>query len=320
MATSSRLVPEIKVNDSDIVFVGYGVVAPEYGWDDYKDVDVKGKTILMLVGDPAVPDPADPSKLDESLFRGRAMTYYGRWTYKYEIAGKMGAAAAVLIHETGPAGYPYSVVESSWTREVFELDAADKHMGAVPVRSWVSLEVAKKLIADGGQDFVALKRAAVTKEFRPVPLAAQASFDLRSEVRAFHSRNVLARLDGGDPARKDEWVVYSAHWDHLGRKDEPGQAPKIYHGAVDNASGVAMLLALARAYTQLPTPPARSILFLAPDGGRIRSARREALCHPSALPAGTNPGRHQHRRGERLGRDARHRKHQQRPLGPGRTF
>ena len=264
VATSSRLVPEIQVADSEIVFVGYGTVAPEYGWDDYKGVDVTGKTILMLCGDPAVPDPADPSKLDESLFKGRAMTYYGRWTYKYEIAAKMGAAAAVLIHETGPAGYPYSVVESSWTREVFELDAEDKHLGAVPVRSWVSLEVGKKLLADGGQDFDALKRAALTKDFRPVPLGVKASFDIRSELRSFESRNVMARLDGRDPALRDEWVIYSAHWDHLGRKDEPGQEPRIYHGAVDNASGVALVLAVAKAFTQLPVPPARSILFLAP--------------------------------------------------------
>ena len=264
VATSSRLVPEIKVDGSDVVFVGYGTVAPEYGWDDYKGVDVSGKTILMLCGDPAVPDAADPSKLDETLFKGRAMTYYGRWTYKYEIAAKMGAAAAVLIHETGPAGYPYSVVESSWTREVFELDAADKHMGAVPVRAWVSLEAGRKLIADGGQDFDALKRAALTKEFRPVPLAAKASFDIQSELRSFQSQNVVARLDGRDASLRDEWVIYSAHWDHLGRKDEPGQEPRIYHGAVDNASGVAMILAIAQAFTRLPNPPARSILFMAP--------------------------------------------------------
>ncbi len=264
VATSSRLVPEVKVTAADVVFVGYGVVAPEYGWDDYKGVDVRGKTILMLVGDPAVPDPGDPSKLDERMFKGRAMTYYGRWTYKYEIAARMGAAAAVLIHETGPAGYPYSVVESSWSREVFELDAADKHMGAVPVRAWVSLEVGQRLIKDGGQDFDALKAAAVRQDFRPVPLAAQASFEIHSELRAFKSRNVLARLPGSDPALRDEYVIYSAHWDHLGRKDEPDQEPRIYHGAVDNASGVALILAIARAYTRLPEPPARSILFLAP--------------------------------------------------------
>ena len=264
VATSSRLVPEVTVRDADIVFVGYGVVAPEYGWDDYKDVDVRGKTILMLIGDPAVPDPADPSILDERFFKGRTMTYYGRWTYKYEIAAKMGAAAAILIHETGPAGYPYSVVESSWTREIFEIDAHDKHMGAVPIRGWVTLDVARQLIADGGQDFDALKQAAVRQDFRPVPLAAKANFDLKSELRSFHSSNLVARLDGSDPALRDECIIYSAHWDHLGRKDTPGEAPKIYHGAVDNASGVALVLAVAKAFTQLSPPPARSILFMSP--------------------------------------------------------
>ena len=156
-------------------------------------------------------------------------------------------------------------MESSWSREIFEIDAADKHLGAVPVRGWVTLDIAKKLLADGGQeDFDALKQAAVRKDFRPVPLAAKASFQIKSELRSFQSRNVLARLEGSDPALRDEYVIYSAHWDHLGRKDEPGEEPKIYHGAVDNASGVAMILALAKAYTLLDAPPARSIIFMSP--------------------------------------------------------
>src|SRR6266404_4063740 len=170
VASSARLQSEIKIDNSDVVFVGYGIVAPEYGWDDYKDVDVRGKTILMLINDPAIPDPKDSSKLDGKMFKGKAMTYYGRWTYKYEIAAQKGAAAAVIIHETGPAAYPYSVVMSSWAKENFEIDAADKNMGAVRVRSWITLDVAKKLLADCGQDFDALKKAAITKEFRPVAL------------------------------------------------------------------------------------------------------------------------------------------------------
>ncbi len=129
VASSARLQSEIKVENSDIVFVGYGIVAPEYGWDDYKDVDVRGKTILMLINDPAIPDPNDPSKLDEKMFKGRAMTYYGRWTYKYEIAAQKGAAAAVIIHETGPAAYPYSVVKTSWAKENFELDTPGQEHG-----------------------------------------------------------------------------------------------------------------------------------------------------------------------------------------------
>ncbi len=265
VASSSRLVPEIRVDDAEIVFVGYGVVAPEYGWDDYKDVDVRGKTILMLVSDPAVPDPHDPARLDESMFKGRAMTYYGRWTYKYEIAAKKGAAAAVIIHETGPAGYPYTVIRSSWAKENFVVNAPDKNIGAVPVRSWITLDTAKTLLAGAGQDFGTLKKAAVNRDFRPVKLAgAKASFVVNNTVRTFESSNVLGRLDGSDPTRKDEWIVYSAHWDHLGKVDDAPNPPRIYHGAVDNASGVASVMALASAFKALAEPVGRSILFFAP--------------------------------------------------------
>src|SRR6476660_2583861 len=168
VASSARLQPEIKIEKSDVVFVGYGVVEPEYGWDDYKNVDVKGKTLLMLIGDPPVPDPKDPSKLDDKMFKGKAMTYYGRWTYKYEIAAQKGAAAAIIIHETEPAAYPWQVVKSSWGKENFELDNPNKNMDAVSARSWITLDVARKLFADSGQDFNALKKSAVTKDFRPV--------------------------------------------------------------------------------------------------------------------------------------------------------
>ena len=262
VASSARLQSEIKAENTDIVFVGYGVVAPEYGWDDYKDVDVRGKTILMLINDPAIPDPADPSKLDPKMFKGNAMTYYGRWTYKYEIAAQKGAAAAVIIHETVPAAYPYSVVMSSWAKENFEIDAADKNAGAVQIRSWITLDVAKKLLADCGQDFDALKKSAVTKEFRPVSLNAKASFDLKQTVRPFKSRNVVGKVEGSDPKLKDEWVIYSAHWDHLGKHDDlPGD--KIFNGASDNASGVGGLIELATAYTKMKPAPKRSVLFVA---------------------------------------------------------
>jgi len=262
VASSARLQSEIKALNTDIVFVGYGVVAPEFGWDDYKDVDVRGKTILILINDPAVPDPTDPTKLDPKMFKGSAMTYYGRWTYKYEIAAQKGAVAAVIIHETEPAAYPYSVVLSSWAKENFEIDAADKNAGAVQVRSWITLDVAKKLLADCGQDFDALKKAAITKEFRPVALNAKASFDLKQTVRPFKSRNVVGKLEGSDPKLKDEWVIYSAHWDNLGKHDDlPGD--KIFNGAADNASGVGGLLELATAYLKMKPAPKRSILFVA---------------------------------------------------------
>jgi Zn-dependent M28 family amino/carboxypeptidase len=262
VASSARLKPEVKINNSDVVFVGYGIVAPEYGWDDYKGFDVRGKTLLMLIGDPPIPDPKDPSKLDEKMFKGKAMTYYGRWTYKYEIGAQKGAAAAVIIHETGPAGYPYSVVKTSWAKENYEIDSPSKNMDAVQVRSWITLDAAKKLLADCGQDFDALKKSAITKEFRPVALNANAYVEIKQQLRSFKSRNVIGKLDGSDPKLQDEYVIYTAHWDHLGRHPEL-QGDQIFNGAIDNASGVASLIQLAAAFTKLNPPPKRSVLFMA---------------------------------------------------------
>jgi Zn-dependent M28 family amino/carboxypeptidase len=261
VASSARLQNEIKIDNSDLVFVGYGVVAPEYGWDDYKDVDLKGKTILMLINDPPIPDPKDPSKLDEKMFKGKAMTYYGRWTYKYEIAAQRGAAAAVIIHETEPAAYPYSVVKSSWAKENFELDAADKNKDAVQARSWITLDVAKKLLVDCGQDFDALKKAAITKEFRPVALNAKVKIDIKQQLRTIKSRNVIGKLEGSDPKVRDEYLIYTAHWDHLGKHPEL-QGDQIFNGAVDNASGDAAVMQLAAAFTKVNPLPRRSVLFM----------------------------------------------------------
>jgi Zn-dependent M28 family amino/carboxypeptidase len=262
VAVSRRFIPESKVENSDIVFVGYGVNAPEYGWDDYKGVDVRGKTIVMLINDPAVPDPSDPSKLDPKIFKGQAMTYYGRWTYKYEIASEKGAAAAIIIHETGPAGYPYEVVSGSWSRENFDIQTPDKNMKRVAVESWITTDRAKELFAASGQDFDALKKAAVTKDFKPVALNAKANFEVKNTLREINSANVVAKVDGSDPTLKNEYVIYSAHWDHLGA-DPKLQGDQIFNGALDNASGTAALLEIAEAFTKLATPPKRSVLFLA---------------------------------------------------------
>jgi Zn-dependent M28 family amino/carboxypeptidase len=262
VASSARLQPEIKIEKSDLVFVGYGVIAPEYGWDDYKNVDVKGKTLLMLIGDPPIADPKDPSKLDEKMFKGKAMTYYGRWTYKYEIAAQKGAAAAIIIHETEPAAYPWQVVRSSWSKENFELDNPNKNIDAVSARSWITLDVAKKLFADSGQDFDALKKSAITKDFRPVVLDAKANIEIRQQVRSFKSHNVIGKLEGSDPKLNGEYVIYTAHWDHLGRHPEL-QGDQIFNGAIDNASGVASVIELATAFTKVNPPPKRSVLFMA---------------------------------------------------------
>src|SRR5438128_1590129 len=224
----------------------------------------------MLINDPAVPDPKDPSKLDEKMFKGRAMTYYGRWTYKYEIAAQRGAAAAIIIHETVPAAYPWQVVKSSWSKENFELDNPDKNMGAVPVRAWITLDVAKKLLADCGQDFDALKKASVSKDFRPVQLVPRfrkemipvtANIEIKQTLRSFKSHNVIGKFEGADPTLKDEYIIYTAHWDHLGHHPEL-QGDQIFNGAVDNASGDAAVIALASAFPQAGSPPWRSILIV----------------------------------------------------------
>jgi Zn-dependent M28 family amino/carboxypeptidase len=262
VASSARIQPEIKVEKSDLVFVGYGVVAPEYGWDDYKNVDVRGRTLLMLIGDPPVSDAKDPSKLDDKMFKGRAMTYYGRWTYKYEIAAQKGAAAAIIIHETEPAAYPWQVVRSSWGKENFELDNSNKNMDAVSARSWITLDVAKKLLADCGQNFDAMKKSAVTKDFQPVTLNAKANIEIKQQIRSFKSHNVIGKLEGSDSKLRDEYIIYTAHWDHLGRHPEL-QGDQIFNGAIDNASGVASVIELAAAFTKINPPPKRSVLFMA---------------------------------------------------------
>lgn len=262
VAVSRRFTPTVSVRNSGIVFVGYGVVAPEYGWDDYKDVDVRGKTILMLINDPAVPDPSNPGQLDPKMFKGNAMTYYGRWTYKYEIASEKGAAAAIIIHETGPAGYPFEVVSGSWGGENFDINSPNRDQQRVAIEGWVTTEVARELLSASGKDFDELKKEAVKPGFRPVTLNAKAAFDARTTLREVRSKNVLALLEGSDPVLKNEYVIYTAHWDHLG-KDETRARDQIFNGALDNASGTAGMLEIAGAFAKLPSPPKRSVLFLA---------------------------------------------------------
>jgi Zn-dependent M28 family amino/carboxypeptidase len=264
VAVTRRQVEHVDVESSPLVFVGYGIVAPEYGWDDYKDVDVKGKTIVMLVNDPPIPDPKDPSKLDDAMFKGRAMTYYGRWTYKYEIAAEKGAAAAIIVHETGPAGYGFDVVRNSWGNEGFDIEAADKNMSRAGVESWIALDRAKDLFTACGREFEADKKAAMSKDFKPIDLGAQATIHLRTTLRKIASHNVVAALHGTHPKLGDEWIVYTAHWDHLGR-DATRTGDQIFNGAIDNASGCAGLLELAGAFAERARAGrevARSILFL----------------------------------------------------------
>ena len=254
--------------DADVVFVGYGVVAPEYGWDDYKGVDVRGKVVLMLVNDPAVPDPKNPAKLDTRMFKGRAMTYYGRWTYKYEIAAEKGAAGVFVIHEwdnktnSGPAGYPWEVARGMMTSENFDLVAKDNNMSRVNVEGWITDTKTKEIFNAAGLNFAAMKKAATRKDFKPVDLKAHAKLDLSQKVRFINSNNVVGKLEGADPRLKDEYVIYTAHWDHLGVGIPNEKGDKIYNGALDNATGCSGMIEMARAFKSLPTPPRRSILFL----------------------------------------------------------
>ena len=260
VAWTKHVAPTASLDGSELVFVGYGVVAPEYNWDDYKGMDVAGKTLVMLVNDPPVPDPANANQLDPKTFGGKAMTYYGRWTYKYEIGAQKKAAAVLLIHETGPAGYPFEVVQSKVT-EQFDLVTPDKNMGRVNIEGWISLDRGKDLLKLAGHDFDALKKQAATREFKPVPLGVTASMTLHNGLRTIDSRNVVAKLEGSDPKLKDEYIVYTAHWDHLGIGPAV-DGDTIYNGAKDNAVGTAGLLEIAHAFTQLQTPPKRSILFV----------------------------------------------------------
>jgi Zn-dependent M28 family amino/carboxypeptidase len=260
VAWTRRVADTASIQNSELIFAGYGVTAPEFNWDDFKDVDIKGKTIIVLVNDPQVPAAADPSKLDTALFNGTAMTYYGRWTYKFEEGARRGAAGILIVHETGPAGYPFQVVQGN-LGERFDLVTPDKNMGRAAIEGWLSLDATKRLLAQAGQDFDALKKQALTRDFRPVPLKLQASLGIRNSMRTIQSKNVLAKLEGNDAQLRDEYVVYTAHWDHLGRGDAVA-GDDIYNGALDNASGVGMLLEIARGFTTVEPQPKRSILFL----------------------------------------------------------
>ena len=260
IAFTPRVTETVSLANSDIIFAGYGVEAPEFNWNDFKDVDIKGKTIIVLVNDPQVPDAADPAQLDPKLFNGKAMTYYGRWTYKYEKAAEKGAAGVFIVHETGPAGYPYPVVQG-FLGERFGLVADDKNMNRASIEGWLSLDAAKAIVAMAGHDFDALKKQALSRDFKPVPLGLQASMSLRNKLRTVDSQNVVARVEGGDAQLKDEYVVYSSHWDHLG-VGAPVDGDNIYNGALDNASGVAALLEIGRAFTKVEPKPKRSILLL----------------------------------------------------------
>ncbi|GAC13516.1 M28 family metallopeptidase [Aliiglaciecola lipolytica] len=252
VASSKRETPEVNLNDSDIVFVGYGVNAPEYDWNDYEGLDVKGKTVVILVNDPGFENP------DSGKFQGKTMTYYGRWTYKYEEASRQGAEAAIIVHETAPASYGWSVVSNSWSGPQYSLASKNGNADRVAIEGWISLEAANKVFAEAGLDFNAEKAKAMQGSYSKA-LGTTASITVNSKLKKSVSNNVIATLTGS--VSPDEHIIYSAHWDHLG-KDSSLKGDQIYNGAHDNATGVGASLTMAKAFSELSIRPARSITFL----------------------------------------------------------
>jgi Zn-dependent M28 family amino/carboxypeptidase len=282
IAWTTRVTSAVDLDASEMVFVGYGVVAPEYDWNDYEGVDVAGKTVVVLVNDPGY------ATQDPDLFKGNAMTYYGRWTYKYEEAARQGAAGVMVVHETAPAAYGWATVENSWSGPQFDLVAEDDNMSRCVMESWISHEMAQAIFAQAGLDYEALKIQAHTREFQPVPMGdLRASVAIRNTVERSVSHNFLAKLPGTD--RADEIVIYMGHWDHFGT-DPSLEGDQIFNGALDNATGIAALLELAQAFTSLDPAPDRTLVFMgttAEEQGLLGSAfYAEDPVYPLAKTAG----------------------------------
>ncbi|MES2404743.1 MAG: M28 family metallopeptidase [Pseudomonadota bacterium] len=255
VASTLQAKPHVAIKDSDIVFVGYGVDAPEWNWNDYKSLDVKGKTVVVLVNDPGFGDN------DASLFKGKAMTYYGRWTYKYEEAARQGAAMCLIVHTSdAAAGYPWSVVMNSWGGPQLALPPSEDPAPRLPVAGWLTRAAAQRLFAKAGLDFDKLAAAADHRGFKPVPLKATASITLDSKIGHGSANNVLGMIKGSE--HPDQVVVFSAHWDHLGENDAL-KGDKIYNGAIDNGTGISALLEIAGAFAKQKPAPKRSVLFAA---------------------------------------------------------
>ena len=249
VAATKHVVDAVDVRDAEFVFVGYGARAPEYEWDDFGDVDVRDKILLFLVNDPPHDD----------IFGGAAMTYYGRWTYKHEVAAELGAAGSFVIHEEGPAGYPWEVVGSSPYSESFDLVAADDNRSRATVEGWIQRTTAEELFAMADLDFEVAKQQAATRGFQPVPLGVTGTTRIENELRRIDSQNFVAKIEGS--TAPDEYLLYVAHWDHLGLNPNlPGD--QIFNGALDNASGTAGLIEIARAFSMASAVPRRSVLFL----------------------------------------------------------
>ena len=275
VAVNHQQLPSAEI-DAETVFVGHGIVAPEFGWDDYKNTDVAGKVVVLFTNEPPSEDPA--------FFGGKALTYYGRWTFKYEEATRRGAAGCIIIHTDPTAGYGWQVVRNSWSGQnpYVKLEAGQP---ALALAGWVTSTVGQQILAGLGDSLEQILAQAETKEFQPVPLSFRVRGHIPSEVRPMDTRNVVAMLEGSDPVKKSEAVLYTAHWDHLG-VGVPVDDDAIYNGAVDNATGTAVLIELARAWGQADPKPARSIIFAAvgAEEGGLRGS--EYYAHHPVVPAG----------------------------------
>ncbi len=284
VAGTYRVVPKVALKDSEIVFVGYGINAPEKGWNDYAGLDVKGKTVVILINDPDWETTA--AGQDAGAFEGRAMTYYGRWTYKFEEAARQGAAGAIIVHDTEPAAYGWSVVQSSWTGPQYKLDAPGNHMDQNEMVGWIQLAKAKELFAAAGKNFDQLSAAAKQKGFRAVPLGLKLSGSFSNDIKRSKSKNVVGVLPG--TAAPDEVVLYSGHWDHLGRCDAV-DGDDICNGALDNASGIAGLVATAEAYAKAG-PARRSVAFVAVTAEESGLLGSEYYARNPVFPLGKTVG------------------------------
>lgn len=252
---TKRVTDQVSLENSELVFVGYGIVAPEYNWNDYEGLDAEGKTVVILVNDPGY------ATQNPELFTGNKMTYYGRWTYKYEEAARQGAAGAIVIHETAPAGYPWEVVTGSWTGPQYDLVPPNNNMDRVKVEGWITHQFANELFQHIGMTYEEAKKAALEDDFEPIPLKTAISTTLNNTIKKTTSRNVTGVLKGSE--RPEESVIYMAHWDHLGTNPNLEAEDKVYNGAVDNATGVSGLIELAEKFAGLEETPERSVVFLA---------------------------------------------------------
>lgn len=254
VALTRRVTDSVRVENSEVIFAGYGTIAPEYEWNDYEGLDVKGKTVMVLINDPGF------GTEDKSFFKGNEMTYYGRWTYKYEEAARQGAAGIIIVHETAHASYPFEVVQGGWSGANLYLENADNNMSRCVIEGWISEESANRMFTNMGMDGYDFYEEARKREFKSFSMNQQMSVGLKNSIKRSKSNNVIAKYEGKE--RPEETIIYTAHWDHFGIGN-PVDGDSIYNGAVDNGTGVAAIIQVAEAFTKLNQPTQRSVVFMA---------------------------------------------------------